>query len=212
MRIEWMTRDAVAQAVTSRRGFLKAGAAATGGLVLGFFLPGSNRFAHAADPKTVYAPNAFLRMAPDNTITVIVNRLEFGQGVQTSLPMLVAEEMDADWSQMRGELAPAGEAYKDPAFGVQITGGSGSIAHSYIQYREIGARARAMLVAAAAEQWKVAPAQLRTEKGMVIGPAGRKASYGELAEAAMKQTVPATVTLKEPKQFRYIASRWRPIG
>ena len=211
MRIEWMTRDAVAQAVTSRRGFLKAGAAATGGLVLGFFLPGSNRFAQAADPKTVYAPNAFLRVAPDNTITVIVNRLEFGQGVQTSLPMLVAEEMDADWSQMRGELAPAGEAYKDPAFGVQITGGSGSIAHSYIQYREIGARARAMLVAAAAEQWKVAPAQLRTEKGMVIGPAGRKASYGELAEAAMKQTVPATVTLKEPKQFRYIGKPTRRI-
>ena len=211
MRIEWMTRDAVAQAVTSRRGFLKAGAAATGGLVLGFFLPGSNRFAQAADPKTVYAPNAFLRVAPDNTITVIVNRLEFGQGVQTSLPMLIAEEMDADWSQMRGELAPAGEAYKDPAFGVQITGGSGSIAHSYIQYREIGARARAMLVAAAAEQWKVAPAQLRTEKGMVIGPAGRKASYGELAEAAMKQTVPATVTLKEPKQFRYIGKPTRRI-
>jgi len=209
MRIEWMTREAFPQAVTSRRGFLKAGAAATGGLVLGFFLPGSNRFAQAAEPAKVYAPNAFLRVAPDNTITVIVNRLEFGQGVQTSLPMLIAEEMDADWSQMRGELAPAGEVYKDPAFGIQITGGSGSISRSYIQYREIGARARAMLVAAAAEQWKVAPAQLRTEKGMVIGPAGQKASYGSLAEAAMKQPVPATVTLKEPKQFRYIGKPTR---
>ena len=211
MRIEWMTRDAVAQAVTSRRGFLKAGAAATGGLVLGFFLPGSNRFAQAADPKTVYAPNAFLRMAPDNTITVIVNRLEFGQGVQTSLPMLIAEEMDADWSQMRGELAPAGEAYKDPAFGVQITGGSGSIAHSYIQYREIGARARAMLVAAAAEQWKVAPAQLRTEKGMVIGPAGRKASYGSLVAAAATQPVPEKPALKDRKDFRIMGKPTRRL-
>ena len=211
MRFEWINHAAVPQAVSSRRGFLKAGAAATGGLVLGFFLPGASRFAQAAEAKPVYAPNAFLRVAPDNTITVIVNRLEFGQGVQTSLPMLIAEEMDADWSQMRGELAPAGEAYKDPAFGVQITGGSGSIAHSYIQYREIGARARAMLVAAAAEQWKVAPAQCRTEKGMVIGPAGQKAAYGALADAAMRQPVPATVTLKEARQFRYIGKPTRRI-
>ncbi|MBA4094621.1 MAG: carbon monoxide dehydrogenase, partial [Candidatus Accumulibacter sp.] len=213
MKFDWIDRAALtrsAGAGLSRRGFLKSAGAASGGLVLGFTLPGAHRFAHAADAK-VYAPNAFLRIAPDNTVTVIVNRLEFGQGVHTSLPMLIAEELDADWSQMRGELAPAGEAYKDPAFGIQITGGSGSIARGFTQYREIGARARAMLVAAAAEQWKVEPGQCTTAKGMVLGPNGQKASYGSLAEAAMKQPVPATVVLKEPKQFRYIGKPMRRI-
>jgi isoquinoline 1-oxidoreductase beta subunit len=105
---------------------------------------------------------------------------------------------------MRAELAPAGEPYKDPAFGMQITGGSGTIAHSFTQYREIGARARAMLVAAAAEQWKLKPQQCRTAKGFVYGPAGQKATYGSLADAAMKQPVPQAVTLKDAKQFRYI--------
>ncbi|MGI4843914.1 MAG: molybdopterin cofactor-binding domain-containing protein [Janthinobacterium lividum] len=213
MTFDWIDRAAIARSAgagLSRRGFLKTTGAATGGLVLGFMLPGAHRFAQAADAK-VYAPNAFLRVAPDNTITVMVNRLEFGQGVHTSLPMLIAEELDADWSQMRGELAPAGEAYKDPAFGMQITGGSGSIARGFTQYREIGARARAMLVAAAAEQWKVAPAQCRTSKGMVFGPNGQKASYGALAEVAMKQPVPATVVLKEAKQFRYIGKPMRRI-
>ncbi|VXB57618.1 xanthine dehydrogenase family protein molybdopterin-binding subunit [Massilia sp. 9I] len=213
MKFDWIDRAAVARSAgagLSRRGFLKAGAAATGGLVLGFTLPGANRFANAADAK-VYAPNAFLRIAPDNSVTVIVNRLEFGQGVHTSLPMLIAEELDADWSQMRGELAPAGDVYKDPAFGIQITGGSGSIARGFTQYREIGARARAMLVAAAAEQWKVDPSKLTTSKGMVLGPNGLKASYGSLADAAMKQPVPATVVLKDAKAFRYIGKPMRRI-
>jgi isoquinoline 1-oxidoreductase beta subunit len=208
MRIEWINAGALvrpAEGGLSRRSFLKAGAVATSGLVLGFFMPAANKFARAADaPKPTYAPNAFLRIAPDNTVTVMVNRLEFGQGVHTSLPMLIAEELDADWSQMRGELAPAADVYKDPAFGMQMTGGSGSIAHSYMQYREIGAKARAMLVAAAAEQWQVAPAQCTTTKGFVTGPAGQKASYGSLADAAMKQPMPATVVLKDAKDYRII--------
>jgi len=211
MRAEWFKNAGLISAAagtrmaSSRRGFLKAGAVASGGLVLGFMLPGGGRMARAAEGKpVVYAPNAFLRVAPDNTVTVIVNRLEFGQGVHTALPMVIADELDADWTQMRAELAPAGEAYKDPAFGMQITGGSGTIAHSFTQYREIGARARTMLVAAAAEQWKVSPAQCRTAKGVVYGPAGQKASYGALADAAMKQPVPEAVTLKDAKQFRYI--------
>jgi len=213
MNFDWIDRAASARAAgtgLSRRGFMKAAGATTGGLVLGFTLPGAHRFAHAAQARVV-APNAFLRVAPDNTVTVIVNRLEFGQGVHTSLPMLIAEELDADWSQMRGELAPAGDVYKDPAFGMQITGGSGSIARGFLQYREIGARARAMLVAAAAEQWKVEPGRCSTAKGMVLGPNGQKASYGSLAEAAMKQPVPATVVLKEPKAFRYIGKPMRRL-
>lgn len=210
MRIEWLNQGTMVSgsataAGVSRRGFMKAGAVAGGGLVLGFFMPGAGRWANAQQaPAKVYEPNAFLHIAPDNTVTVQVNRLEFGQGVQTSLPMLISEELDADWSQVRGALAPAGDQYKDPAFGIQITGGSGSIAHSYTQYREIGAKARQMLIAAAAEQWKVPAAQIKTVKGTLIGPAGQKATYGSLADAAMKQPVPATVTLKDPKDFTLI--------
>ena len=219
MRIEWLNQGTIASASAgaassgmSRRGFMKAGAVAGGGLVLGFFMPGAGRWANAQQaPAKVYEPNAFLHIAPDNTVTVQVNRLEFGQGVQTSLPMLIAEELDADWSQVRGALAPAGDQYKDPAFGIQITGGSGSIAHSYTQYREIGAKARQMLIAAAAEQWKVPASQIKTSKGTLIGPAGQKATYGSLADAAMKQQVPATVQLKDPKDFTLIGKPTRRL-
>jgi isoquinoline 1-oxidoreductase beta subunit len=215
MRIEWINPEALvrpAEGGLSRRSFIKTGAVAGGGLVLGFFMPAAGKFARAADaPKPAYAPNAFLRIAPDNTVTVMVNRLEFGQGVHTSLPMLIAEDLDCDWAQVRAELAPAADVYKDPVFGMQMTGGSGSIAHSYLQYREIGARARAMLIAAAADQWKVAPAQCRTAKGFVTGPAGRKASYGSLADAAMKQAMPATVALKDAKDFNLIGKPTRRI-
>jgi len=186
---------------STRRGFLKS----TGGLVLAFVIPGAGR---AATP-TPTSPNAFLHIAPDDTVTVMVDRLEFGQGVHTALPMLIAEELDADWSRVRAELAPAGDAYKDPLFGIQMTGSSISVAHSFTHYREIGARARAMLIAAAAERWQVAPAQCTTAAGVVIGPGGRKARYGALADAAMQQPVPATVTLKEAKEFRHIG---KPTG
>jgi len=212
MRIEWMSGLAenvsvlpVAEGI-SRRNFMKVSGALGSGLVLGFFIPGANRFAEAQAAKApiVYAPNAFLRIAPDNTVTVVVNRLEFGQGVNTSLPMLIAEELDADWSQVHSELAPAGDVYKDPMFGIQITGGSGTINHSFMQYREIGARARAMLVAAAAQQWSVPPEKCKTANSMIIGPSGQKLSYGSVADAAMKLPVPEKVSLKDPKQFRII--------
>lgn len=210
MRIEWMNAAVTAaesqsqgQAI-SRRTFMKVSGIVGGGLVLGFVIPGAHRFAAAEAVKPVYAPNAFLRIAPDNTVTIAVNRLEFGQGVNTALPMLIAEELDADWSQVRSELAPAGEPYKDPAFGIQMTGGSGSISHSYTQHREIGARARAMLISAAAKQWDVSPEQCKTAGGVVVGPDGKQATYGSLADAAMKLPVPDTVTLKDPKDFRLI--------
>ncbi|QGZ41063.1 isoquinoline 1-oxidoreductase beta subunit [Pseudoduganella flava] len=204
MRKEWFHDSSAGAAGAegiSRRGFIKAAGA---GLVLGFTVTGGGRMARAAAPKPSEQPNAFLRIAPDNTITVQVNRLEFGQGVQTALPMLIAEELDADWSQIRGALAPAGEAYKDPSFGIQITGGSGSVAHSWVQYREIGAKARAMLVAAAAEEWKVPASQVKAVKGMLTGPNGRKATYGQMADAAMRQPVPEHVVLKNVEKFRFI--------
>ena len=217
MQAEWINHAALtrpSKGGLSRRAFLKAGATTGGALVIGFVMPGPQRFAAAADAAQATkgsAPNAFLRIAPDNTITVMVNRLEFGQGVHTSLPMLIAEELDADWSQMRGELAPAGDAFKDPVFGIQITGGSGTMANSYMQYREIGARARAMLVAAAADKWQVSANQCTTALGVVNGPAGQRASYGELADAAMRLPMPATVTLKQRKDFRFIGKSVRRI-
>jgi isoquinoline 1-oxidoreductase subunit beta len=205
MRLEWMNAETQPAQGVTRRGFLKVAGVAGGGLVLGFFVPGANKIANAQqEAPPVYAPNAFLRIAPDNTVTVAINRLEFGQGVNTGLTMLIAEELDADWSQMRSELAPAGDAYKDPMFGMQMTGGSGSINHSFMQYREIGAKARAMLISAAAQQWHVKPEQCKAVKGVVLGPDGKRATYGELANVAMAQPIPEKVVLKNAKEFRYI--------
>jgi isoquinoline 1-oxidoreductase beta subunit len=208
MRKEWFMAaqaDVAESSGVSRRTFLKAGS----GLVLGFYVAsGGGRFARAlaadAPAKPISAPNAFLHIAPDNSITIQVNRLEFGQGVHTALPMLIAEELDADWSQVHSALAPAGDAYKDPGFGIQMTGGSTAVKHSWQQYREIGARARAMLVAAAAEQWKVPAAQITVSKGVVHGPSGQSATFGALADAAMKQPVPQEVKLKDVKDFTII--------
>ena len=158
-----------------------------------------------------YPPDAFVQIRPDGKILITVNRLEFGQGVHTSLPMILADEMDADWSQVIAELAPAADVYRDPVYGMQMVGGSGSIAHSFQQYRELGAKTRAMLVAAAAEQWNVAPTQCHTEASVVHGPSGQSARYAALAEAAAQQPVPATVQLKDPSQFRLVGTRVRRL-
>jgi isoquinoline 1-oxidoreductase beta subunit len=165
-----------------------------------------------AQPKPkAYPPDAFVQIKPDGKILITVNRLEFGQGVYTSLPMILADEMDADWSHVMAELAPAADVYKDPLYGIQMVGGSGSIAHSFQQYREVGAKTRAMLVAAAAGQWKVAPDQCRTEASVVHGPSGQSAQYAELAQAAARQPVPATVQLKTPSQFRLVGKPVRRL-
>ncbi len=158
----------------------------------------------AAGLKPSQMPGPFVAIAADGSVTVQVNRLDFGQGVATGLPMLVAEEMDADWSRVKGVLAPAGAAYADPVFGIQMTGGSSATANSWLQYREIGARARAMLVAAAAQQWKLDPAAITVAAGVVSGPGGQKAGFGELATAAMQQAVPEKVTLKAPADFKLL--------
>ena len=154
--------------------------------------------------KPFQQPSAFVAIDSDGIVTVTIGKIDFGQGVQTALPMLVAEEMDADWSKVRCELAPAGEAYKDPFFHIQMVGGSTTMKASWQQYREIGARMRAMLVAAAARQLNTPAAQLRTESGSVVAPDGRRLGYGMLAQAALAEPVPASVTLKEPSQFKLI--------
>ncbi len=156
-----------------------------------------------AAPKPPADPSPFIKIHPDNTVEIRVNRLDFGQGALTALPMLVAEELDVDWPQVRASLAPAGEAYKDPLFGIQMTGGSTAVAHSWQQHREIGAAARMMLVAAAAEQWKVPAAQCKTGAGRVRH-GKRSATYASLAQAAARQPVPQQVVLKGAADFHTI--------
>jgi isoquinoline 1-oxidoreductase beta subunit len=159
--------------------------------------------------KPTEQPPAFVHIAPDGIVTITVNRLEFGQGVQTALPMILAEELDAEWSLVRSRLGSNAQAYIDPVFGMHLTAGSHTIKNSFTQYRELGARARAMLLAAAAKRWNVDVAALRTQAGTVLGPGGRKLGYGELAEAAVALPVPQIVTLKDARDFRIIG---RPTG
>ena len=190
-----------------RRSFLKL--AGAGGLALGAFphlaaAQGTSAGQAASALKPTQMPSAFVQIAANGEVTVAVNRLEFGQGVQTALPMILAEELDADWSLVRSRHGSNDVAYLDPLFGIHLTGGSNSIKNSFTQYRELGARARAMLLGAAAARWKVEMTTLRTDAGTVLGPNGRKLSYGELAEAAMALPVPEKVTLKDPKDFRII--------
>lgn len=190
---------------TNRRNFLK-GAAATG-LVIGFNVT-PVRGVRAA-PGEGAMLNAFVRIAPDNTVTVFAKHLEMGQGSYTGLATILAEELDADWAQVRAEGAPAdAKLYANLAFGIQGTGGSTAMANSYDQLRKAGATARAMLVAAAAEQWKVPASQITVAKGVVSHAAsGRKASFGELAAKAAQMPPPAEVTLKDPAKFNLIGKQ-----
>src|SRR5262249_27458147 len=194
----------------SRRDFLKAGA----GLTLGVALPGA--LAQMAGPGQggkgaaapgAFEPNAFVRIGTDNTVTVIVKHFEMGQGTFTGLPTLVAEELDADWSQIRAQGAPADPSRYNNLFmgSMQGTGGSTAMANSYEQMRKAGGRARAMRVAAAAERWKVAPAEITISRGVVQHAATNKtARFGSLAAQAAKQPVPQEVKLKQPQDFVFI--------
>jgi isoquinoline 1-oxidoreductase beta subunit len=197
----------IPDATMSRRGFIKSVAGA--GLTLAIFdaqaqMSGPGKTVGAAAAGS-FEPNAFVRIGRDNTVTVVVKHLEMGQGVYTGLPTLVAEELDAAWSQMRAEGAPADASrYNNLLWGpAQGTGGSTAIANSFEQYRQAGAAARAMLVAAAADQWKVPASSVQVKNGVVTS-GSRKATFGELSAAAAKQPVPAQVTLKDPKDFVYI--------
>ncbi|MBT9550098.1 MAG: xanthine dehydrogenase family protein molybdopterin-binding subunit [Hydrogenophaga sp.] len=185
---------------TTRRGFL-AGAGAA--LVVGFTLPQAGR---ALAAEASFSPNAWLRITPDNRITVICGSAEMGQGVLTAIPQLMAEELDADWANVRVEQAPANTAFNNPAFGMQATGGSTTVRGHWDVMRNAGATARAMLVAAAAEQWKVPASECRTEAGQVIH-GSKKLTYGALAEAAAKQKPPEKVALKDPKDFKIVGQR-----
>ena len=198
-------------ASVSRRELLRAGLLAGGGLVLGVFVPGLTRTAVAEDAKPgapgTFATNAFVRIGTDESITIVVNHSEMGQGTYTSLAMTVAEELDADWSKVRVEPAPVDPAYNHPAFGMQATGGSTSTWVEWDRLRKAGAAARAMLVSAAAATWSVEPATCTAENATVVhAGSGRKLTYGQLAEKASKLAPPAEVTLKARKDWKILGT------
>jgi isoquinoline 1-oxidoreductase beta subunit len=186
-----------------RRDFLRASAAAGGGLLIAFHLPGLARASAAASHDLV--PNAFVRITHGGAVTVIINKAEMGQGVCTSLAMLLAEELDADWKKVGFEFAPVDPVYAHPGFGIQMTGGSTSTFAMSEPMRKAGAAARAVLVLAAARKWEVAPTELRTEDGSVLHDAShRRVGYGELIDDATGIEAPADPPLKERKDFKII--------
>ncbi len=200
----------------SRRDFVKATGLAGGGLMLAIGLPAGGRraLAQQTEDKVPYPPAAFIRIAPDDTVTVLINKLEFGQGVFTSMAMLIADELDCRWSKVRAEHAPTAQVYAHPGFGIQMTGGSQSITSSWQQFRRIGASARLMLIQAAAQKWGAPIARLDTKDSTVveIGGQRRRASYGTLAEAAMKLPAPTRVGIKaDPRDFTLIGRPTRRI-
>jgi isoquinoline 1-oxidoreductase beta subunit len=192
-------------------------AALTGiaGLVIGVFLPeaataqsgAARAFAPGGGAPAAGAPNAFIRVGVDDTVTVLIKHIEMGQGPFTGLATLVAEEMDADWSKVRAEHAPSNrELYKNLLLGAQGTGGSTAMANSYEQMRKAGAMARAMLVQAAAEAWRVPAAEITVERSVLRHPSGRQGGFGQFAEAASRLPVPADAPLKAPSAFRLIGA------
>ncbi len=202
--------------VLDRRTFLKT-AAAGGALLLGIHLPGcrEERGASASLPGSVqpvgftstFAPNAWLQVNDDGTVVVQVAASEMGQGVMTAIPMLVAEELEADWQRVRVEFAPARAEYANPLMGNQATGGSTAIRGFFQPLREAGAMAREMLVAAAAARWGVAPGSCRADRGEIIHlPSGRRLGFGELASEAARQPLPEQVRLKESGTFRLLGT------
>ena len=191
--------------------FLRGSAAAGGALVIGLHLARDGaRAAGGPDlSKAPAKPNAFVRIAADDTVSVVIKHLDMGQGNTTGLATIVAEELDADWAQMRAVFAPADASlYNNLAFGpIQGTGGSTAIANSWFQLRKAGAAARAMLVAAAAQEWKVPAAEITIEKGVLRHASGKEGRFGAFAAKAAVQPIPENPTLKDPSAFRLIGTR-----
>lgn len=196
--------SAASAAPMSRRSFLRASGGVGVGLILGFSL-GRGTADAAGEEASDGVMNPFIRIAPDGTVTVLSKHLDKGQGTMTGLAVLVAEELDADFAQMAGAHSPANaELYKNLAFGMQGTGGSTGLPNSFMQYRQAGAAARAMLVQAAARDWGLPAAEISVAKGVVSHPSGRRAGFGDLAALAAAETPPAEPALKSPDQFTLI--------
>lgn len=187
----------------ARRDFLKASAAVGGGMTLGFYLPGASKMAEAQ--AATHSPNAWIKIGTDNSITVMCARSEMGQDVYTSMAILIAEELEVDVNKLKVDFAPPAEVYINALLGGQLTGGSTSVRDAWEKLRKAGASARMMLVAAAAQQWGANAADCKAAGGAVTGPGGKRATYGQLAEAASKMEVPKDVPLKP-------ASEWKQVG
>src|SRR6266446_2579739 len=198
------SRGGVMASTLSRRTFLKVSAAG-GALVISGYIPGLNDTAEAAGS---FEPNVWLKIGADDTVTIMLSQLEMGQGVMTSMPMLVAEELDVDWNKIKTEWVPADPKYGNPNFGgAQLTAGSNSVRGMWKLLREAGGTARAMLVTAAAQNWEVAENTCSTEKGEVVHKAsGRRLRYGALVDKAAALPVPKDVALKDPKDFRLLGT------
>ena len=194
---------------TSRRSFLKTSAAVTGGLMLGFNLPGTLGEAMAAG--TVHTPNAWVHIADNNVITLLSARSEMGQGVYTSMPMLIAEELNVDISQIKVAAAPPGEVYVNALLGGQLTGGSTSVREGWLKLRVAGAQVREMLITAAAARWNVDRDLIKADKGMIYGPKGLKSTYGDLAQSAASMPVPEKPPMKDPKDFKIVGKRTKRV-
>ena len=195
-----------------RRRFIRVTAAVGAGLSIAVSLDGCGSEDLPVTEPDQFAPDAWIRLGSDGTVTVMVDRAEMGQGISTSLPMLVAEELDADWAKVRYQFAPANEAYYNPLMKIQATGGSTAIRAGWEPLRRAGATGRAMLIAAAARSWNVPPSECSTEPGAVVHLAtGRRTEYGALAAAAAKEPVPKDVVLKDPKSFRLIGQPLRRL-
>jgi isoquinoline 1-oxidoreductase beta subunit len=197
----------------SRRSLLRAGAAAGGGLLLSFGLGLAPGEAAASSEADVFAPNAFVRIDRDGKIILTMPYVEMGQGTYTSIPMLIAEELEVDLKQVQLEHAPPNEKlYANPLLGVQATGNSNAVRGAWRPLRQAGATARTMLVAAAARRWNVDPATCRAQSGEVIHAAtGRRLSYGEVAADAAGMPVPTNVALKQPQDFKLIGTPARRL-
>jgi isoquinoline 1-oxidoreductase subunit beta len=189
----------------SRRNFLRVSMIAGGGMLVGFSTLGNDEKQEL--DGTPFSPNAYIKISPDGTITMMSPNPEIGQGVKTSLVMLIAEEMNVDWQKIRVETAPL-----DAKYGSQTTGGSGAIRSRYTPLRQAGATARVLLIAAAADTWGVASADCYAENGSVIHrTSGKKLSFGELATKAASMPVPANIPLKDPKEFKIIGTRIKDV-
>ncbi|AGP38036.1 twin-arginine translocation pathway signal protein [Sorangium cellulosum] len=194
----------------SRRDFLQVAAGSAAGLLLSFYVPQGVRAAPKAAQPQPLSPNAFVRIGTDESVTVVLAHSEMGQGIWTGLAMLIAEELECDWSKVRSEHAPAAPVYGHPVMHFQMTGGSTSTNGEFDRYRTVGAMAKDMLVRAAAARWKVAPAACVVAKGLVTHGKDQL-TYGQLAEEAMKLTPPAKVKLKDPKDWKLIGTLVRRI-
>ena len=196
-------RDARGGVDCARRRLLKRTAYFGGGLVLALALPGFHTASRAAAASS-RALNAWLRIGSDDSITILVDRSEMGQGVYTALPMLLAEELEIDPSRIKIIAAPVGEAYVNALNGGQLTGTSNSVTDAWEKLRKAGAQARSMLITAAARRWRIDPASCRASNGRITSASGKAASYGELAEAAASLPVPKDVPLKKATDFQVI--------